>query len=862
MYDYLKDHALRNVWCTPDQDNQLIIKPARLTAGGGVTRKFRVVERSIDLPDNTSHWHIYQIGQIHPLIIGLLPKTDRWVSFAYASNAKKMVCDLYVDTGVQYPRFETYYMYNSDRDLIIAVRDNKKLQLDFNNDAFYLRLYTNAYFNTNRSDLTVDTIHVEGGHPKSVEQVVALQDSYLKYKAKVGHTTCFVNGFEVSDIDLITAKVGDTVEFVYDASIYKIIDFRVDDLRTFESTLDEKRKYLLHYSGSDSGSIDYRDDIDVYILNPQLAGRHFGVFYHKNSADSLRMVTHRDYSVVVPYVVGYAKPIQLKAGNSVVIDPKDLYVRLLIRKSGYLRPLIFENNRIHELYKMTDDNVRRAMLGIDSVVSNWRAEVLENSDYVKIMDSKCCDITNLMVQNAYGYNSISRIIGDTPQVPYAFSSRLIVDVPYGIQIASTVYEYDADGYMIGWYVHNVGSVYACRNPNAALVEIISGIGSNYLGDTYDFDNIPVDNQQSFRVYYNSLNSLNRPSDWIDVTDTDKYVVANGKLQRSDNSLVGIFLVRTEARFIAFDLSLPMKDGQLRFNLHHIRKLNGVDTLAPLDVPLGKVDVFLNKKSLIRDLDYFVIFPEIVIVNKEYLDNPLQNNQQIHVRHTGYCDETLRLEDAADFGFIKHGVLSENNKFDIRDDRVLRIVADGSVYTRQELIYSETNDSVSTYDARNGQPYVIDDIVVPLKWITTEPTYKVRGRSRAIDKVVSDYLTLKNPQQPITTLSVIKKRYAIFSPFVCKIIYDLATGVFDKAIIKVPYQVSDIPKILVNYLHLLPADPTQQDQRVDDNFVIIHPHNLDTVVDIDLISYRFIEKVVKYYTNDLITLSPFLRLTPI
>jgi hypothetical protein len=496
------------------------------------------------------------------------------------------------------------------------------------------------------------------------------------------------------------------------------------------------------------------------------------------------------------------------------------------------------------------------------VVNNWRAEVLENSDYVKIMDSRCCDVTNLMVQNAYGYNAISSIVGLTPQVPYSFSSRFVIDVPYGLQITSTAYEYDANGIMLGWHVHNVGSTYACRDNRTKLVEMISGIGGNSAGDKYAVNLIPVDVLQSYRVYYNPVNSFGIPSDWTDVTGSDSYAIYNGVLERSDGELDGQFLVRTEARFLAYDLQATMADGDLRFNLSHVRTINGIPTNARLDVPLGKIDVFLNGKSLIRDLDYFVRFPEVTIVNKEYLDDPLNKLQKIHVRHSGYCDQTLQLEKPADMGFIVHGVLSKNTKFDIRDDKVLRIVVDGALYSRSELVYSERSNAVSTFDARNGQPYVIDDIVVPLRWLTTEPTFVVRARSQAIDTVVSDYLTVKIPESVTTVPSAITSRYAIFSPFLCKIIYDLVSSVFDESTIQGSYQLSDIPALCADYLFLLSSDPTQQLQTVDSNYVVIHPHNLNTVIDVDIYAYRFLEKVVKVYMNDLVNLSPFLRLKSI
>ena len=131
-FDYLVDHALRNVWCTPDQDTQYIIKPARLTPLNGVLNYFRVMWRDIPTPNRKDKWHIYQIGQLHPLIIGLFPKQYKWISLAESCNIQKMICDVYDLDGVQIPRFETYYTYNSDRDLLIAIKENKNIPFNFN----------------------------------------------------------------------------------------------------------------------------------------------------------------------------------------------------------------------------------------------------------------------------------------------------------------------------------------------------------------------------------------------------------------------------------------------------------------------------------------------------------------------------------------------------------------------------------------------------------------------------------------------------------------------------------------------------------------------------------------------------------
>jgi len=859
MYDFIKDHALKNVWCTPDQDKQLIIEPSRLTADGGVLHFLDVMWRRIYLPDQTSTWHVYQIGQVHPLIVGLLPKANQWHSFSEAMNQKKMIADIYVNTGVQLPRFDTYYMYNQDRDVIVAVRRNDKIPFDFDTDKVFIRLYTNAYYSSKQADAVEDVIHTEGKLVRSSTDIINLQQTYLTYKEKIGLTYVFVNGIKVTDIDLIHVKIGDYAEFVYDSSVYKVVDLRVGNLLVFNSSLDSKMKYLLHYSGPDNQIIDYRDDIDIFVLNPMTGGRHQGVYYHKNLNDSFRMVTHRDYAAPSAYVNGYLSPIRSIANDNTIMY-ENLYLRLHIRRSGYNRPLIFEANRIAELYKMNDEDIMGAMIGLDAVADNWKAETLEASPYIKIMDSKCCDITNEMIEDAYGYNSLSRIIGNTPTIPYSFSGRMIVGVPYGLQTGMTAYEYDSEGILLEYNQQSVGSIYTCNNPKTRLVEIISGAGERRLSDKVAANNISVDITEGYRVYFNSKATVGVPSDWVDVTDTSAYIVVNGQIQRSDGIMNGTFMVRDEKKFLAYDVDLDMSQtGVLRFGLMQDLIINGFPTPVTLQVPLNQLDIFLNGKSLIRDLDYYLNFPEVVIVNKEYLNNPLNKLQEIHVRMTGVCNDKLTVSRPGDLGFIDHGVLSENSKFNLRDDRVLRIVIDGKLYTRDELLYSEFQNGVSILNPENGKPYSIQDIIVPLKWLTTEPSFKLKEKALAIDTVVSDYLTLKIPEPEREFPSAIANRYSVYSPFVCAIIYALNNGTFNKAILSTNYTLLDVRRLCTPYLYLLKSDPTQQQKDINTNYIIVHPHNLTSVIDIDVASYVFIQKVVKFYTNNLIELSPFLRL---
>lgn len=861
MFDYIKDHAVKNVWCVPDQDSQVIIEPAKLTPLIGAYISFKVLNKKIDLPDMSSYWHIYQIGQLHPLIIGLFPKNNKWVSFDQACNNQKTICDIYLNSGIQLPRFNTYYMYTDEKNLIIAVRKNNKIPFNFLSDKIFLRVYNNEYFNSDRSDALIDSIHVEGIKPTSTAEILSFQNKYNTYLNLPGLTYAFVNGFKVKDINLLTLNIGDYGEFVYDSSIVKTIDFNVGELETFVSTIDDKIKYILHYLGNDD-IIQYQDDIDFFIINNVNTIKEKGVYFHKNNKDSVRMLTHRDYSIVTPYVLGYVTTLQKSLTDSSIINPNDLVIRLHIRKSGYSRPIIFEHNRIKELYKLSDDNIIKAMIGVDSLVPSWKASELENSNYTKIMQSHYTEITNEMVQYGYGYNSISRIIGDTPYKTKLESSRQVSIVPYGLQSNSTVYEYDNNGLLLGYYPHSNGSSYVAVNNDTRVIEIISGVGSLFLDDSFGSNNVELPLDSSYRVYVTMKTGGVPDNIWSDVTGTDSYYLENNKIKWVDTNFDPYIRVRSNHTFLSYDLNLQANIGLIKFDLNNIENREGFTAEYVMQVPMGELDIFLNGKSLIKGLDYNVNFPEVVIFNKEYLVSPLTELQNIHIRFTGFCDKNLKLTHVNDYGFIKHGFLSNNNKFDIRDDKVLRIVIDGKLKTRDDVLFSEEHTGVSIINTINGRPYSIRDIVVPLKGLTKEDTYTLREKSLVVDNEISNYLTLKLPQPERPALSAIAARYQIFSPFICKIIYDLNIGILNDPLLLNNYSDNTVNQICKPYEYLLEFDPIVSKNKVDTNFVVIHPHNLFTVIELDFFSYRFVERVIKLYAKGLVSISPFLNIKPI
>lgn len=866
-YNYVVDHALKNVWCTPEQDRQYIFAPYRISRENGCMYTVTVMDSTYDLPDQTHYWHVFQIGQLHPLIVNLLPKTGEWVSFADAMASQDMIANIYTDTGIELPRFDTWYQYSTDKDLIVAIRTNTKIPIDFNNDQIYVRIYSNEFFRSVRSQsVSPYQVKTNGRYVTSVEDIVDIQTEFNTYSQLMfGYAYAFVNGYKTNTIDPFVVQVGDYVEYVFDSSILKVVKWRVGDLPFFKSTLDSKMKYLLHYPNDNLNNIEYQDDVDFYITEDIGNSRSRGVFYHRNNEDACRMVTHRDYSIVTQYIDNYNRPLALYPNSPHNVDTASLYIEAYIRQSGYQRPLVYESNRINELYKLSDTDLVRALIGLDSTPTCWKANNLEQSWYTFIMRTKCCYVTPDVVQDAYGYNALSSIIGMTPSSTYTSSGKTAADVPYMLQTGCTVYEYDSDGLLLGWYYHVTGSRYFCANQNASKVEMISGLGGKALSEYQGMTEVTLPSYVSYRVYKCTLVNNIPDRKWV-LADSSEYTVDSGVWKWISTDPYTYPMLRTDSKFLATDIQVNCFDGVVDLSLYNERFVEGNFTNEIMDVPMGELDVFINGRSLIKDINYKLNFPRIIIQDKNYLNmaNGADSAQNIHIRFTGFCDSSLNVIEADDTGFIQQGMASVNSKFNLRDDKVQRIVLDGKLQLKSELSYIENDPTASSLDSRNGLPYMVRDMVVPMRGLVPDDTYELRNQSKTIDTAISNYLSLKLPQETFTKPSVAKARYYLYSPFVSCIITSLVNGNYYPSAIKGFYNDMTMKSLVENSpaYKYLSTDPTQSGNALPSEFVYVFAHPYNYPVELDMYQYMFVQRVVSYYCNGLINLSDALTIKPI
>jgi hypothetical protein len=855
-FDYLVDNALRNVWCAPTQDKQVPFQLARLTPDGGELNSVTLMWNQYALPTLGDAYHVYQVGQVNPLMLGLSPNAGVWATISSAMNAKNMIVDLYTNEGYQFPRFQSYYLVTREKMLVIAVKVQPLIPASLDTDALFMRVYSNAFFQSSRARLGSARNYIQsaGVVPKLNADILAIQNTITTLSALPGACYAFVNGYKVNQINILTVALGDVVEYVYDSSIYKVVDFPFENLPSFNSTLDNKYKFLLHYEGTSDNVIDYQGDVDVWIYYDKGNGLTEAVYYHHNNTDSLRNVTHRDYSIPTAYVAGFV------ADQEGWTEAANVTIRLHIRQGGLARQLVYENNRILDLYTLPDQDILSAMVGVNSTLVNWQAATLEASEYVQIMGANPSTVvTRQMVEDAYGYNAVANLVGATPLIPTRTSGQLIVLLPYNLQSNSTAWEYDASGTLLGFYPHTTGGAYTCQNSTCALVEVLAGTASNQLDDTYGQQSQTLDPTLDYRMYICVIDQgTGQPTYlWEDVSATSYYTVLNNTLQWSLDSSQYYTCVRSNKVMLAYQLFIQPAEGYLPVQLQQEGIRNFLLQLFAMQIPMGQFDFFLNGRTLVPGIDYALEFPELMINNITALEFPQARQQIITVRGTGFCnsDMSIPTQDVTQ-GFVQFGLLGNTNKYTILDDEVLRISVGGGVFPLSALSFPETSADVLAPVETNGLPYMIQKVTVPMRGITNENTYAYKAKSELVDAAVTDYMSLYFPLPTASGPDTITSLYPIFSPFCCKIIYDLVNGTISQTPLQSFYNDAYVRQVCAPYEYLLTYDPTQPNNQPDPRFVTIRPHNLNVTIGLSLYCYNFLKSVVRIYLNNLVSLNNY------
>jgi hypothetical protein len=571
------------------------------------------------------------------------------------------------------------------------------------------------------------------------------------------------------------------------------------------------------------------------------------------------MLTHRDYSIPTNMVEVLRNELESQLGVE-ISDSSRLSVEMVVRKSDAEKPLVFENQRIFELYKLPYEKRLDAMVGLNSEVGEWWAPNLEVCGYTQLMGTAHRDFDIQTVEEAYGYNGVAKILADTPTKTHLNSGRQRAALPYGLQKNSTFYEYDADGLFLGWKQHPNDDDYEAESNSCRLIEGVVGLGGDYTDTVYGQDNLTVPTDGTgYRVYRCYLVQGVPTNNWEDITGSNEYTLTDGVLSWAIGGNDHWLAVRTDRRFISYDTEVEMNDGLLNFTI--MEKI-GSDPLAervPMTIPMAQVDITMNGFSLVRGVDYYIQFPQVFITNRLYLQQPVEEAlQRIHVRCRSLPNADMTLDPVEQRGWVLHNMLSGNQKYDLRDDKVWQIIVGGRQIHRDDILFAEDRPSANPLGELNGLPYQIKDLIVPMWNFTERTTEEMRSDSQAIDAAVSAYMTeYFGPMEP-TDLAAIPQRYPVVSPFLSHILYLLRNSGIVVPVDRLPTP-QEVLDLCGPYENLLNFDPLS-DLQLDDKFTYVIPHMNDGTYELEYQAYRFYQAVVKHYSQNRVDISEYITVT--
>ena len=882
---YMVGHFIYNLWAAPWQDNQTWNRLARVTPFGGSRNYVKVITEEYNLPSTQDRYHCYMVGQVNERIYNLpyVEWTNRsdWLNMVDVSKSTNVFFQFYTKNGIVIPLNHVFMTVTLEKNVIFVVKEDTKIPWDMNSEDLYFRTYNNVLHHVDQKLLTDrEVIDVAYGKILRAAHLTPLYEFMNKYRSK-GQIFCYVNGVLVNDIGNYPVLENDVVELIYDSTITKVIEIPIGQLPTFKSKVDLIRKYLFtHNKTYHENLIEYHDDCDFHLCAYPLTTPYLfrGVLLHKNDKSNVRQVTNSDFSISTNLV-------KEMMDNNQWIDEQTSKVvfRVYYRKQYDKKVMPFVANRLHELNKLDFANRVGAMIGLRSNIEMWKAENLESSMVSTLMSlsKPICDLET--VQNAYGYNAINYYAGKSVH-PYSEflddgNGGKLVNVPYEYRKYCTIFEYDSEGKLLEWRRLGDFFQYPVVHSECRLVEFVSGIGTRQPQYGINAINTPVPSDEEFRVYC-CLESLKYDvTKWKDITHEDgAWVWATvdnvPTVQLTDKYPLTEYnvIVKTDKYFICQDIDVAITKGTLQFtmNMHFVS--NGQLVSDRLKVPYGFLDVYLNGYSLIEGIDYFVKWPNVVIVNKGRINLSLEK-QHITYRLTNFpvtkvisgVSQLTGITENRQVGYVNHYELSRNKQYDILDDKNFLIKVGNGVVAKETLGFSERGNVIlERKESLEGKPYEIRDIIVPKRDVYVRDTYEFKEESDKLDKEVSDYLNqfftdAKYPNNP-----PIEGIYFVYSPTLSRIIYDLSKNQLDikdkdgNSLMEGRYIDSDVINLIDSrYKDSFNVDPYFVFDSISKKHVTILPTYLDSVTTLSYHQVRFLKRIVEIYFKNEIEISHFI-----
>lgn len=913
--DYLIEHAKATVWCSPYEDNQFIFQLSQLTDLNGARAELDCFGRYLTLPNRQSDFHVYMIGANYTLEFGTPLWKESWFRLDNWMNVANFNIKIYNEKGMLIPLHRAYLIMEYDDNLILAIEDDNEINgVKLGKENLFCHIESTRLWSEDKYTPVPQKQHYNVlSLTHSRDTVDDIFNDILNIKTvDLENIKRDMSGFRASTFATSNGKPvftpygnSSTSEtcVVYNGSIIETFYYPLDGLPTFQSTLDQKHKYLIYLPDSgitnryDANDIIYRDDIEISLVKIDMdniyhkqndtrtrvtanslsslfgrAGRYGicmnhekndfdltftnGCYYHRNEENSVRMVTHRSFSLPTDKVHWLIRE------QDAAFELNKWMIRISVKKSSLVRKLIPEANMVYLLDRLDYSNKTDVMTSNEATIKQWRASELEKSHYNFLMRCLHPEITADRVRKAYGYHACTIALSATPISPTVIKGeRTYFVLPVGTADLATIYEYDADGLLTGVYYHNGGIRYYPVNDTTVFIESFSGHGRKAGTIAVGRKSKTKDPLIETKVY--NLSENNGKLQYVNMTQEydrgDMHII-------NDEEAVKTSYWVDDFGFVCYNVKPKKLKGNaiefaIGYSTHDSTTINKTMYVPPFNLTL-----FMNGKTLMEGIDYHVVYPRVVIFNQEICHEYLSSlgtsqEHHFHVRAVGHArekDKVPYLSKPLEVGAIVNKRMSYDNDYTSYGNRGIQVIVDNRIINPHLLTANEFGDIAM--DRPNGTPFVMSDHYYPTKGIggriyDNEPIDVTRDNELELMKQIRAYFSANIATRQLPTMVPIKNPRAIFSPFL-DAVYTFAQNNQSKIIQLDSRSKPAVDAIVRPFKYLLEHDPAFVGY--DSDFLKLYPTYSSALgkEEIHHRVYRFLENVAKTYLKKPVDLTPY------
>jgi hypothetical protein len=787
VVDHLNTTYFHRVWNAPEDHGRAnfpLPKAAKSVQIGTVPVNLSVV----GLPTTDT---VYAVYRLPPYVFGryvnLTPNT--WVTDNDITHSDFVSILAYDQAGRKIPAGHIHLRYDVLRAMVLVAIE--RVYTAACTGRSYPDLYITVERDTERTTRIVSQVKkvhtnpILGTSPQAVKDVITA----AKLQYPVG-TVVYVNGWLYDPSYVPELTINDIVEITCDPDIVAYCDIDVDDNQTgyYSNEFGEYREIIhIPRSLNPDNYVITHDSLSIGIFDKATRK---GVYGHRLDPHAIESITHNDFSMSRKTLEAFQDSM----------SSQGLTVRLYIRFAQEHQINDGDVNRIKDLYSLSDGEILKQLAGLSQLqIAEWKAAHLEQSTYIDLLykfDGFDTTTAIRKFSDAMGYYDVAATLSQAMHYYTYKGSEVRINKParlIGQPCRAIVY---ADGRKVpeaSVDLRECGSGFVILGfEEGSHVSLDTRIGV-YLVEggvntvktfnpTVQNPSITVDSDDYAMV---KIITYSEPKKVMDGTVTKGYhiyppspadyrtvVNANGSVTYTVSGThygESFYLVP----YCGLDtIAYPIDD----FIANHqpiILPLYTSDNQGGFIPQIGHktFEVYLNGYRLIEGLDYTcdpikgdygdVLQMVLVVSNSDYLDFVNDGNVLELLIHG---DQVA----SVDKGYVVANKLHRTMPPMVWDASCGRAFAHGRLI---QDVREVGTTLISDEDIDNGSPYLLEwnlpyGVAKLMATIPTSSDIDLRTRVLGI-------LKLTPPEYP--SLVRVSHLYALYSPYLAKIVADVASG---------------------------------------------------------------------------------------